>query len=849
MPSALEKLYKILKLESESGYKDQAVYKGLGAFAKQWEADARTQAKKPEHHLLIDELIQLMERYSQHTSPDERPAAIRYMIGRITGRVPRAEPAQPAESAPAAKAVQMHLDEHLPQEAQRDCGPLDLDSPSGERAFAALPTVKAQPPAPWAPRRRRPSADDAAFWQALQQPVTTVSGVGEKMAEKLAALGIRTLEDWLWCFPRRYDDFSTMLPLNRLRPGLVVTAAGMVREVKLSRPKRTEVLHVTIHDGTGSLTAAFFNQPYLEKRFERGMLVVFSGKTTLYQQRLIMNNPEWEPLEKEALNTRAIVPVYPLTKGLAQGVMRRLSQKVVERYALDLPDYLPVPVLERAGLVDLGWAIKQLHFPDSQEALRQAKRRLAFDDLLLLQLGVLRNRLSWQAQRAEPLCVPDETFAALLSSLPYTLTDAQRRALNDIRADLARAVPMNRLLQGDVGAGKTVIAALGMAIALLNRAQAALMAPTSILAEQHHRNLLHLFSAIEPLAAYPIYLLTGDTPAADRAEILAALAAGTPCLVIGTHALISEGVHFARLGMAVVDEQHRFGVEQRGALRGKGTNPHLLVMTATPIPRTLALTLFADLDLSVLDELPPNRTPVETRVVKGRDREALYAFIDRQIEQGRQAFIVCPLVDSDAENAEQKAAIAEYDYLQSEIFPQRRLGLLHGKLSPKQKETVMGAFSRGELDILVTTAVVEVGVDVPNATIILIEGANRFGLAQLHQFRGRVGRGIHKSYCLLLPDDDNADNARLQAMESTTDGFKLAELDWQLRGAGELLGTRQSGKNLLMSAAIDPKLVSEAQLEARTLYEEDPTLSLPEHRALRARLEARHGRAESADIS
>lgn len=433
--------------------------------------------------------------------------------------------------------------------------------------------------------------------------------------------------------------------------------------------------------------------------------------------------------------------------------------------------------------------------------------------------------------------------------MPYALTNAQKRALGEIRADLARDVPMNRLLQGDVGAGKTVVAALGMAIALLNGAQAALMAPTSILAEQHSKNLAELFSRIEPLAGYPLYLLTGDTPAAARAEILAALAAGTPCLAIGTHALIGEGVRFGRLGMAVIDEQHRFGVEQRGALRGKGTNPHVLVMTATPIPRTLALTLFADLDLSVLDELPPNRTPVETRVIKRRDREALYAFIDRHVAQGRQAFIVCPLVDSDAENAEQKAAIAEYEYLQSEIFPQRRVGLLHGKLSPKQKEAVMSAFSKGDLDILVTTAVVEVGVDVPNATIILIEGANRFGLAQLHQFRGRVGRGAHKSYCLLLPDDDDADNARLQAMESTTDGFKLAELDWQLRGPGELLGTRQSGKNLLMSAAIDPKLVAEAQLEARTLYEEDPTLSLPQHAALRARLEVRFGRGETADIS
>jgi ATP-dependent DNA helicase RecG len=851
MPSALEKLYKILKLESETGYKDHAVYKGLGAFAKQWEADARTQAKKPEHHALIDELVALMQQYSHSTAPDERPAAVQYMISRITGRVPRQ-----AAQASAPKGLQAHMDEQLPESAQSAPAPLDLDSPSGQTAFGVAPSVVLQPrSSALPPRRRRPEPDpesEAAFWRALQQPVTAISGVGEKIAEKLSALGIRTIEDWLWRFPRRYDDYTTMLPINRLRPNMTVTAAGVVREIRLNRARQgAEVLHVTIHDGTGALTATFFNQPYLEKRFERGMFIVFSGKVTLYQQRLTMSNPEWEPIDKEALNTRAIVPIYPLTKGLAQGTMRKLSQKVVERYALEIPDYMPEPILERVGLADLGWAIKQLHFPDSQEALQQAKRRIAFDDLILLQLGVLRNRLSWQAQRAEPLVITDELFAALINGLPYKLTSAQARALEQIRRDLARDVPMNRLLQGDVGAGKTVVAALGMAIAVLSGKQAALMAPTSILAEQHRKSLAQLFSALAPMSRYPIYLLTGDTSAAERSAILKVLSEGEPCFVVGTHALIGESVHFAQLGMAVIDEQHRFGVEQRSALRGKGANPHLLVMTATPIPRTLALTLFADLDLSVLDELPPHRMPVATRVISRCDREALYAFIDRQIEQGRQAFIVCPLVESDAEqpNAEMKAAVAEYERLQGEIFPTRRLGLLHGKLSARQKEAVMRAFSKGELDILVTTAVVEVGVDVPNATVIVVEGANRFGLAQLHQFRGRVGRGTHKSYCLLLPDDDNTDNERLQAMEATHDGFKLAELDWQLRGAGELLGTRQSGRNLLLSTAIDPKLVAEAQLEARTLYEEDPSLALPEHAALRARLEARYGRSEAAEIS
>ncbi|GAB4545134.1 MAG: ATP-dependent DNA helicase RecG [Anaerolineae bacterium] len=882
MPSALEKLVKVLKLEQEQNGQNRAVIGGLGSFAERWQSEARSQAKKPEHHLLIDELVGLMQAYEGLPSSAERLDSVRFMLDRIMGRIASRTgvdtPAAPDRTAPKPpepelpisprrlrRPAQAHMDEAMP--APREYAPLDLDSPSSrERAqsysvsvliTSAVGQAGSSAPQFRPPRRRRPPLDvarDMAKWRALQQPVTDIGGVGPKNAEKLEAVGIKTLERWLFTFPRRYDDYSTMLPLNKVRPGMKLTVAGVVREMVIFKGRKgTDILNVTIHDGTGSITASFFNQVYLRSRFERGMQIVLSGKVDSYQGRNTMYSPSWEMIDQEALNTRAIVPIYPLTKGLSAHQMRKMSAKMLERVG-DLPDYMPSSVLERVDLADLSWALQQAHFPDSQDALRHAKRRLAFDSLIMLQLAVLRKRREWQSQASDPCVVSDAWLDAMYAKLPFTLTNAQKRAISEIRADMMKMIPMNRLLQGDVGAGKTVVAALMLAIAVANGAQAALMAPTSILAEQHYKNLTRLLGELPEIPLVNIQLLTGATPARERADILSGLAGGTVNIILGTHALLESGVQFNRLGAVVIDEQHRFGVEQRGALRGKGTSPHVLVMTATPIPRTLALTMFADLDLSVLDELPPGRTPITTRIVQRGERERIYGFIESHIQKGRQAYIVCPLVEVDDEtenpaDVEMRAAVDEYERLQREVYPNLRLGLMHGKLTPNQKEAVMRAFSAGNLDILVTTSVIEVGVDVPNANVILIEGANRFGLAQLHQFRGRVGRGEHPSYCLLLPDDDNTENERLRALESTTDGFKLAEMDWQFRGAGDLLGTRQSGGAATLGEFIDPKLVAEAQVEARTLYEEDAQLALPEHALLKARLEALFGEQGETDIS
>ncbi|MBU4226495.1 MAG: ATP-dependent DNA helicase RecG, partial [Chloroflexi bacterium] len=478
-------------------------------------------------------------------------------------------------------------------------------------------------------------------------------------------------------------------------------------------------------------------------------------------------------------------------------------------------------------------ALLQVHFPDNQESLRAARQRLAFDEIFFLQMGVLRQKRDWQAAAARVFATPDDWLEARIRSLPFALTGAQGRAVADIRKDLASGKPMNRLLQGDVGSGKTVVAALAAAIVTEAGAQAAIMAPTSILAEQHFRNLGQLLTGEGGLPLESVRLLLGDTPESEKEAIRAGLADGTLKVVIGTHALLEEPVAFADLQLTVIDEQHRFGVEQRAALRSKATNPHLLVMTATPIPRSLALTVYGDLDLSVMDEMPPGRQEIETHVLTPRERERAYSLIRSQVAEGRQAFVIYPLIE-ESEKSDMLAATAEQARLQEEIFPNLKVGLLHGRLRPDEKDAVMLRFREGEFHVLVSTTVVEVGVDIPNATVMLIEGANRFGLAQLHQLRGRVGRGSAQSYCLLVPaHEDAVENERLAAMAETNDGFVLAERDLEQRGPGEFLGTRQSGyAGLRMASLSDVRMIEKARLQAQALFERDPDLQMLENQLL-----------------
>jgi ATP-dependent DNA helicase RecG len=551
-----------------------------------------------------------------------------------------------------------------------------------------------------------------------------------------------------------------------------------------------------------------------------------------------MNNPEWEPLEQQYLNTNRILPVYPLTANITQRWLRRLMHQVISYWAPRVQDPLPESMRSSAGLMDLSTALFQVHFPSSDDQLKKARHRLAFDEIFLLQLGVLDQKRSWQERAAKKFAVEEEWFDHQISRLSFKLTNAQKRAIEDIRSDLNSGHPMNRLLQGDVGSGKTVVSGLAISLIAANGAQSVLMAPTSILAEQHLSSLrAQLTGEGGSLSPNEIRLMIGSTPEPEKQEIRQALAAGEIKLIIGTHALIEEPVKFSDLQLAIIDEQHRFGVEQRALLRSKGDNPHLLVMTATPIPRSLALTVYGDLDLSIIDEMPPGRQPVDTKIFYPRERERAYNFIKSQIDRGSQAFMIYPLVE-ESENSDSMAAVEEYQRLQREVFVDQRVGLLHGRMRPEEKENVMKRFHEAEIDILVSTSVVEVGVDVPNASVMLIEGANRFGLAQLHQFRGRVGRGSEQAYCILIPETANeVENERLQAMVDSNDGFVLAERDLKQRGPGEFLGTRQSGYTDLRLANItDVFLIEKARRQAQELFSQDPELELPEHRLILASL-------------
>ena len=856
MPSALEKLVKILKLERNQGFKNKAVIGGLGAFSEKWTPEAHQQARIEMHHLLVDDLAQLMEGYDGIGGEMKRQETVSYMLDRIMMRIE-----QPREDFQPRYNWQKTERKKSRKPPRRKPEKRSRRAPSKpKRRTKSKPTYddRPLPPAPPAendlppeprlerpPRQPRPAMDmdeAADVMRGLAAEITVVKGIGSKMAEKLARLNIERVEDMLYYLPTRYDDYTRLLPLYKLTPNTVTTVVGTVRgsHIRAGGGGRKDFAY-TLDDGTGEMLVTCFGQRWLRNKIRDGHQLVLSGKVTQYRGKLQMTNPEWEPLESDNLKARGIVPVYRLTEGLNAGRLRRMMQDIIDFWAARLPDYIPEAVLERNDLADVGWALRNLHFPDGWDHLAHARRRYTFDELLLMQLGMLGNRREWQSVPAEPIPVDDEWLEQFLAAVfPYELTNAQRRSVNEIQKDIADAVPMNRLLQGDVGSGKTAVAMVGLACAYQAGKQAALMAPTSILAEQHYQNVRETLSQMPGDEKPKVALLVGSLGKKDRDAIYSGLADGSIDVVVGTHALIQVGVEFDNLGLAIIDEQHRFGVEQRGMLRGKGTNPHLLVMTATPIPRTLALTMYADLDLSIIDEMPPGRTPIKTAVRPPVMREHCFDFIKAQLDEGRQAFIVHPLVEASESEvlADTRSAVEAFEELQT-VFYDYRVGLLHGKMKPDEKDENMRAFAEGSFDVLVTTSVAEVGVDVPNASVMMIEGANRFGLSQLHQFRGRVGRGKHPGYCLLVPDRETEESeARLEAMVETTDGFRLAEMDWEMRGAGDLLSLRQSGANRLQTEMqMNPELVALAAQEARTIYAEDPDLVQPEHRLLNQRVE------------
>jgi ATP-dependent DNA helicase RecG len=689
--------------------------------------------------------------------------------------------------------------------------------------------------------------------RGLSTPLQYTKGTGPQRARLLAKIGLDTVEDALFHLPARHEDRTNLVALRSITTGDARTTTGIVvGGSPTPRGRRRAPLQLLLKDNTGFLKAVWFNQPYLERVFKRGQRLIVHGKVQLPYRSgpLEMHVKDYEVVEHgedDTIHAGRLVPVYRVTQGLTQRPMRTLMKRLVDSYVDLVPEPLPESLRTRRSLPPLATALRTGHFPDHESELAVARRRLIFDDFFLLELGLAIRRQRGGRERGLSMNPPGGLRQRLLASLPYRLTSAQERVCQEIRADMAAPHPMNRLLQGDVGSGKTIVATLAIASAIESGYQAAFMAPTEILAEQH---IITLKGLLEPLDIR-LVLLTNSVKGKARESLLAEAASGKAGCVIGTHALIQEAVRFRRLGLVVVDEQHRFGVSQRATLRAKGERPDVLVMTATPIPRTLALTLYGDLDVSVLDQLPPGRKRVITVARPEAGRRRIYQFLETEMAAGRQVYVVCPVVD-ESETLDLRAATEMAEQLQRDVFPHRVVGLLHGRLSFPEKERVMREFKEARVDVLVSTTVIEVGVDVPNASVMLIEHAERFGLSQLHQLRGRVGRGPWKSYCILLSVASSPEaKRRIAAMTDTNDGFKIAEVDLSVRGPGDFFGTRQSGLPEFRVADLvrDAAMLEPARQEAFALIARDPQLVAPEHRALRAAVLARwRGKLDLASV-
>ena len=748
-----------------------------------------------------------------------------------------------------------------------DDGPADAAAPKNAPAEPAKMASKGPGAASKGGTRRKPPSG-----LTVDSPVTRLRGVDTKTAARLARLDVESVRDLLYLFPRRHADYSKFAKISELSPGEERTVVADVWDVHMvtgGRQGKRKDTEAVLSDETGNIRVIWFGQRYLARTIKPNTRIAVSGKPDVYKGQMVLESPEYELLDQgqAPIHVGRLVPVYPLTEGLTGRNLRRITWQALQEWLGGVDELLPDELLDRAGLMPLADAIQQAHFPEDEGQWEAARTRLAFDELFTLQLAVLRRKKS-QNRSVQGIVIGNQPEVAegFLSSLPFQLTGAQKRCIEQIHGDLERGTPpMNRLLQGEVGSGKTVVALAALLKAAAGGYQGAVMAPTEVLAEQHFQTVSRLLGGMARpvqsdylLSVYlnslarpmSVGLLTGSTRASRKRELTEMAANGALDLLIGTHALIQEGVSMPKLALAVADEQHRFGVLQRSALRQRGLEtPHTLIMSATPIPRTLTLTLYGDLDISTIDELPAGRETVATRWLPPERREAAYGFIRKQAQEGRQAFVICPLV-GESEVIEAKAATEEYERLSEEVFPDLKLGLLHGRMPAKDKDKVMRRFRDGELDILVSTAVVEVGIDVANATVMMIEGSDRFGLAQLHQFRGRVGRGEHKSYCILMSDSpSDVAKERLSALEEIHDGFRLAEVDLELRGPGDFFGTRQSGlPNLRMAHLSDRQLLESAREEAARVIEQDPQLKQKKHAELAGHV-ARFLDAVSAEAS
>jgi ATP-dependent DNA helicase RecG len=805
-------LDKVLALEAKQGYRDASASGGLARFVG----------------LRVAQLLEVATERTRRAVRDLDARFVDYASLR------------PAERADAVAEGQRLVQTLLDPSAQA-ASPLVSAVPRAPASRSATPKPAKTLAAPPKAGRHAPTA----IIRSLADSVQLLPGVGPGRAAQLEVLGVQTVRDLLRLYPRHHVDYSAVQPIGSMLFGSMTTIQGVVQSVETQRTRTGKTfVDVVVADETGRIHATWFN-PWLAKQLHEGMRVSLSGRVEQMRGNLTLSSPEWELLDAETLSTGRLVPVYPLTKNLYQKQVRSLVRHALDATRGLIPEHLPEDFRREQKVLGLPEAVEWAHFPEgdtpdeARQRLHWARRRLAFDEFLTLQLGLLQRKLQWQGQPGNSIHATPETLADFVDVLPYDLTGAQKRALDEILADMAKPEPMTRLLQGDVGSGKTVVAAAAAWVAIRAGYQVALMAPTEILAEQHQRGLTALFASVPAEQRPRMAFLSGSVGGAERTRVYAGVADGSIDLLIGTHALIQGTLEFANLGVAIVDEQHRFGVEQRGALRSKGRNADVLVMTATPIPRSLALTLHGDLDVSTLDELPPGRQAIETWWLQPRERVKAYNFIREQVSLGRQAFIVFPLVE-ESELVDAKAAVAEHERLAREVFPDLRLGLLHGRMKSAEKDAIMGAFRAGEVDILVSTSVVEVGIDVPNASVMLVDGADRFGLAQLHQFRGRVGRGAERSYCLLLAGDVSEDGrVRLQTMVDSQDGFHLAQVDMELRGPGDFLGTRQSGlPELSMASFADVRDLEKARAAAEGILAEDPQLASERWALLAARVSA-----------